>query len=246
MYDEETSLYYLQSRYYDPEVGRFISADVLLSTGQGVLGHDAYAYCLGNPVNMEDSSGSIAWQVDLTDDPTSFGFIGIIIGAAVSYAVISRANSRNTTNVWAGLSHAMGAFAKTIEGLFVREETTDIAVDATSDNPPRTPGAVFYGAVIQNDLLEYVKGPMNEEAALQWARDQKYYRRTSWGVWTQHQSDAEHFLQMLIGLELTESFVLDMANQKGYYSHYHVPGHRWYREDGTIFEHFHVWFGDPL
>ena len=42
VYDEETGLYYLQSRYYDPEVGRFISADILLSTGQGVLGHNCY------------------------------------------------------------------------------------------------------------------------------------------------------------------------------------------------------------
>ena len=58
VYDEETGFYYLRSRYYDPEVRRFISADVLLSTGQGVLGHNAYAYCLNNPVNREDSNGN--------------------------------------------------------------------------------------------------------------------------------------------------------------------------------------------
>ena len=57
VYDEETGFYYLQSRYYNPEVGRFISADVYLSTGQGVLGHNSYAYCLNNPVNMTDESG---------------------------------------------------------------------------------------------------------------------------------------------------------------------------------------------
>ena len=57
VYDEETGFYYLQSRYYNPEVGRFISSDVLLSTGQGVLGHNAYAYCGNNPVNMSDETG---------------------------------------------------------------------------------------------------------------------------------------------------------------------------------------------
>ena len=57
VYDEETGFYYLQSRYYNPEVGRFISSDVLLSTGQGVLGHNAYAYCGNNPVNMSDECG---------------------------------------------------------------------------------------------------------------------------------------------------------------------------------------------
>ena len=57
VYDEETGFYYLQSRYYNPEVGRFISSDVLLSTGQGVIGHNAYAYCGNNPVNRIDPSG---------------------------------------------------------------------------------------------------------------------------------------------------------------------------------------------
>ena len=57
VYDSETGWYYLQSRYYDPVTCRFISADVLLSTGQGVLGHNSYAYCLNNPINMSDSSG---------------------------------------------------------------------------------------------------------------------------------------------------------------------------------------------
>ena len=64
VYDEETGFYYLQSRYYNPELGRFISADVYLSTGQGVLGHNAYAYCLNNPTNMADSGGQYSsWQI---------------------------------------------------------------------------------------------------------------------------------------------------------------------------------------
>ena len=57
VYDEETGFYYLQSRYYDPTTGRFVSADVMLSTGQGVLGHNCYAYCLGNPVSLVDTLG---------------------------------------------------------------------------------------------------------------------------------------------------------------------------------------------
>ena len=59
VYDAETGWYYLQSRYYDPSIARFISADVYLSTGQGVLGHNSYAYCLNNPVNMSDDSGCL-------------------------------------------------------------------------------------------------------------------------------------------------------------------------------------------
>ena len=56
-YDRETGLYYLNSRYYDPETGRFINADGLVSTGQGVLGNNMFAYCLNNPANGTDDDG---------------------------------------------------------------------------------------------------------------------------------------------------------------------------------------------
>ena len=57
-YDNETGLYYLQSRYYDPEWGRFLNADSYVSTGQGLLGNNMFAYCLNNPVNMYDPGGT--------------------------------------------------------------------------------------------------------------------------------------------------------------------------------------------
>ena len=57
-YDIETGFYYLQTRYYDPETGRFINADGLLSTGQGILGYNMFAYCMNNPVNGIDPCGS--------------------------------------------------------------------------------------------------------------------------------------------------------------------------------------------
>ena len=58
VYDQESQLYYLQSRYYDPEVGRFINADALVSTGQDILGNNMFAYCGNNPVNYDDTSGN--------------------------------------------------------------------------------------------------------------------------------------------------------------------------------------------
>ena len=58
VYDTETELYYLQSRYYDPEVGRFINADGYASTGQGINGSNVFAYCGNNPVRNADISGT--------------------------------------------------------------------------------------------------------------------------------------------------------------------------------------------
>ena len=55
-YDSETGMYYLQSRYYDPETGRFINVDGLVSTG-GFLGFNMFAYCKNNPVMLSDPSG---------------------------------------------------------------------------------------------------------------------------------------------------------------------------------------------
>ena len=56
-YDAETGLYYLSSRYYDPETRRFIKADGFVSTGQGMLSANMFAYCENNPVNMVDRDG---------------------------------------------------------------------------------------------------------------------------------------------------------------------------------------------
>ena len=61
-YDEETKFYYLQSRYYNPEVGRFLNADGMLNGNGDVLGYNMFAYCGNNPVNYSDPSGC-SWIV---------------------------------------------------------------------------------------------------------------------------------------------------------------------------------------
>ena len=57
-YDRETGLYYLQSRYYNPEWGRFLNADGYI-TGIAI-GNNLYAYCCNNPINYYDPYGEIA------------------------------------------------------------------------------------------------------------------------------------------------------------------------------------------
>jgi RHS repeat-associated protein len=60
-YDAETGFYYLQSRYYDPVIGRFINADSMAGTGQGLIGYNMFAYCGNNPTNRCDESGAF-WK----------------------------------------------------------------------------------------------------------------------------------------------------------------------------------------
>ncbi len=59
-YDNESGYYYLQSRYYDSETGRFLNADdsaILPVTKSDAVGHNLFAYCGNNPVNLVDKSG---------------------------------------------------------------------------------------------------------------------------------------------------------------------------------------------
>ena len=73
-YDSETGFYYLQSRYYDPAIGRFINADSFASTGQGFLGYNMFAYCNNNPICFIDDNGCFAvWY--LLKECGRWGFI---------------------------------------------------------------------------------------------------------------------------------------------------------------------------
>jgi len=73
IYDHDTGLYYLQSRYYNPVFGRFICADVYVATGQGFVGNNMFAYCLNNPINRTDVTGSVSlWYFLIVDHDMGF------------------------------------------------------------------------------------------------------------------------------------------------------------------------------
>ena len=59
VYDTETELYYVSSRYYNPEVGRWTNADSVLGQIGSIHGQNMFSYCFNNPVNMRDDTG--AW-----------------------------------------------------------------------------------------------------------------------------------------------------------------------------------------
>ena len=94
-FDAETGLYYLQSRYYDPAVGRFINADNYATTYKTSTGANMFAYCLNNPANCKDDGGELAnWLVG--------GVIGAVIGGLSALA--------------AGESFAAGALQGAVSG----------------------------------------------------------------------------------------------------------------------------------
>ena len=77
VYDPETGLYCLGSRYYDPEVGRFVNADdtdVIFAKPQELGSKNLYAYCDNNPVAREDYAGEFPIPC----------IVGAVVGAVVS------------------------------------------------------------------------------------------------------------------------------------------------------------------
>ena len=76
-YDGESGLYYLQSRYYDPVVGRFINQDSILG-GNGE--YNLYVYCGSNPINRVDPSG-LYWIGDVTGK--RYDYIGCVTRAEI-------------------------------------------------------------------------------------------------------------------------------------------------------------------
>lgn len=59
-YDQETGYYYLQSRYYDPEIGRFLNTDdtEMICTDQGgITQYNLFLYCQNNAISNSDPTG---------------------------------------------------------------------------------------------------------------------------------------------------------------------------------------------
>ena len=86
-YDADLGLYYLKSRYYDAQVGRFINADRIeyLGANGSLLSYNLYAYCDNGPISLKDSSG------------TAFETIFDIVSLGASIIEVAL----NPTDVWA-------------------------------------------------------------------------------------------------------------------------------------------------
>jgi len=108
-YDEDTKLYYLINRYYDPEVGRFINADDIKYLDPETLGGiNLFAYCNNNPVMGFDPEGHVNW----------WKFAAIVLAAVVIVAAtVATVATFGATSV-AGtiaITSAVTVAAKTVE-----------------------------------------------------------------------------------------------------------------------------------
>ena len=122
----ETGLYYLQSRYYNPEWGRFINVDSQLNCSMDIGGCNAFAYCLNNPVNMADIdghvpkwlSGALTVVSGITQAISGAALISVMgftgIGALVGGALLA--------NGAATIASGIGMFSNDLFGTNIPEE----------------------------------------------------------------------------------------------------------------------------
>ena len=96
VYDSETEMYYLQSRYYDPETGRFINCDApdYIGVSDTFNSWNGFAYCENDPVNMIDCEGYSPIQV-------VFATMGAIAGWYLGHYVANWFGFRSGWKYWA-------------------------------------------------------------------------------------------------------------------------------------------------
>ena len=128
-YDVETKLYYLKTRYYDPEVGRFMTIDgIEYLDPETSNGLNLYAYCGNNPVMNVDPNGNKWWHwlivaiiiVGLgVATALTGGAAGVILGSAFYGAITGAVSSAVIGGVIGGISSVVsgdGFFSGFIEG----------------------------------------------------------------------------------------------------------------------------------
>ncbi len=97
-YDTETKLYYLKARYYDPEAGRFISADSTQFLEPNTVNRlNLYAYCGNNPVMNVDPTGTFVLTAIIVG-----AIVGAVVGATVG-GVIAYNSAKNSGYTGASL-----------------------------------------------------------------------------------------------------------------------------------------------
>jgi len=92
---DTTGLYYYNARYYDPEIGRFISPDTIIPDPANPQSFNRYSYCLNNPLKYVDPSGHVVeWGIPQIDwsNPVLFS------QWAVEFTAL--------TNAWSNLCYA--------------------------------------------------------------------------------------------------------------------------------------------
>lgn len=162
-FDTETGFYYLQSRYYDPQVGRFLNMDSIENLDESTVnGINLYSYCCNDPVNTSDPDGT--WLHILIG--AAVGAVAGVVGQAISDVVTSIVTGEKTVSsfqsylgaaVGGAVGGAVGAAIGNVTAARVAENAVSGFVStATSMTFNNMAGNTDYtlGEVLGNSLFD--------------------------------------------------------------------------------------------
>ena len=144
VFDEETGLYYLRSRYYNPRWGRFVNADRGVLIEVSLQGCNEYIYGINNPINTYDSDGNC------------FIFVAALVGCVVGAVIGGCVAASNETDIVEGVLYGaliggvvggtVGAIASIVAtGSLTASTTAVIGIKKTAETASiiATAGTVF-------------------------------------------------------------------------------------------------------
>ena len=162
-YDTETGLYYLNSRYYDPQVGRWINADntAFLGADGTPLSYNLFAYCKNNPVMGYDPTGYFSW----TD---VFNTAAVVTIAALAVIAIVGSGGAAAPPLLAAASAIAGT---TVTAAAATTIATGVAITGVA-----TMGAAATASIVESSSKQgkdYIQAKNNKQAN-QWAQEVGY------------------------------------------------------------------------
>ena len=161
-YDHETGFYYLQSRYYNPEWGRFLNADGYINANGDILGFNMFAYCGNNPVMGYDPTGEWNWRLflDMVVSAVSVS-AGAVVGASVD-TIMTVAQVpvpvASTAGIAAGVA-TTGTINNTVNAVYYHfsDGISDLEQDLNASS------YVTQGYIDRWSRLDYVKSQLGGE-----------------------------------------------------------------------------------
>ena len=181
-YDEETGFYYVRSRYYDAEVGRFINPDAALGQVGNIQSHNMFAYCFNNPVNMSDPLGNWpSWSQIFTGIAIAAVAVAAVaavvatVGAAAPALAVAGGGIIVGISAGAAAAASIATGAMMVAGVSTVAAVTSAAAEKSHERKMRQNNTV-YMLVDEKNKTQYVGRTTNVEAREK-AHRQNSYRK---------------------------------------------------------------------
>ena len=267
-YDNETGYYYLQTRYYNSEWGRFLNADGIACSVGGVGGNNMFAYCENNPIMFADHGG----QFVLTLPAILWGVLALESG-------IAAINEMSKID-WSGFSFSLPEMSPVVTapapylkppvvqtpassypavGAVAQAQTKPQAKSqakavTTPDTQKKQNPAIYYVAYLDINLkqvvilpssFEYGGGLTYEKAigAVYFYANlpaPESFQNIAWGIWTKGKADAKKLAYGLVGANTKVVRDRTHVSLGNTYAHFHIEN---IKTGNRVLKNVHFWFG---